>query len=126
MPTITQILTEHERGILSVSWYHQDVDLLLSCGKGNRALRWNSQTSEIIGEVFSFYSELIDIISYIVTASNSRQLGIPGFLVSTESRAPRNGIPRRYHWDPHSPVNERLCRVSRTGPNSQARWLGRV
>ena len=46
-----QILTGHEKGVLSLSWCKQDADLLLSSGKDNRALCWNPQTSEIIGEV---------------------------------------------------------------------------
>jgi WD40 repeat protein len=46
-----KILTGHEKGVLSLSWCKQDADLLLSCGKDNRALCWNPQTSEIIGEV---------------------------------------------------------------------------
>jgi len=46
-----QILTGHEKGVLSLSWCKQDADLLLSCGKDNRALCWNPQTSDIIGEV---------------------------------------------------------------------------
>lgn len=44
-------MTGHEKGVLSLSWCKQDADLLLSCGKDNRALCWNPQTSEIIGEV---------------------------------------------------------------------------
>ena len=46
-----KILTGHEKGVLSLSWCKQDADLLLSCGKDNRVLCWNPQTSEIIGEV---------------------------------------------------------------------------
>ncbi|KAK7443253.1 protein transport protein S31 [Stygiomarasmius scandens] len=46
-----KILTGHEKGVLSLSWCKQDPDLLLSCGKDNRALCWNPQTSEIIGEL---------------------------------------------------------------------------
>lgn len=46
-----QILTGHEKGVLSLSWCKQDADLLLSSGKDNRALCWNPQTSELIGEV---------------------------------------------------------------------------
>ncbi|KAF8130393.1 hypothetical protein EV363DRAFT_1432273, partial [Boletus edulis] len=46
-----KILTGHEKGVLSLSWCNQDADLLLSCGKDNRALCWNPQTSEIIGEL---------------------------------------------------------------------------
>ncbi|KAH8116058.1 WD40 repeat-like protein [Phellopilus nigrolimitatus] len=46
-----KILTGHEKGILSLSWCKQDADLLLSCGKDNRALCWNPQTAEIIGEL---------------------------------------------------------------------------
>ncbi|KAF8550015.1 hypothetical protein OG21DRAFT_1488102 [Imleria badia] len=48
---IIMILTGHEKGVLSLSWCKQDADLLLSCGKDNRALCWNPQTSEIIGEL---------------------------------------------------------------------------
>ncbi|KAF8485415.1 hypothetical protein JB92DRAFT_3131473 [Gautieria morchelliformis] len=46
-----KILTGHEKGVLSLSWCKQDADLLLSCGKDNRVLCWNPQTSEIIGEL---------------------------------------------------------------------------
>ena len=46
-----RILTGHEKGVLSLSWCKQDPDLLLSCGKDNKVLGWNPQTSEIIGEV---------------------------------------------------------------------------
>jgi protein transport protein SEC31 len=46
-----QILTGHEKGVLSLSWCKLDADLLLSSGKDNRALCWNPQTSELIGEV---------------------------------------------------------------------------
>ncbi|TFK85253.1 hypothetical protein K466DRAFT_588247 [Polyporus arcularius HHB13444] len=46
-----KILTGHEKGVLSLSWCTQDPDLLLSCGKDNRALCWNPQTSEMIGEL---------------------------------------------------------------------------
>ncbi|KAI0088959.1 hypothetical protein BDY19DRAFT_947002 [Irpex rosettiformis] len=46
-----KILTGHEKGVLSLSWCKQDADLLLSCGKDNRALCWNPQTSEIIAEL---------------------------------------------------------------------------
>ena len=47
-------MTGHEKGVLSLSWCKQDADLLLSCGKDNRALCWNPQTSEVIGEVSLF------------------------------------------------------------------------
>ena len=76
-------LTGHECGILSVSWCREDADLLLSCGKDNRALCWNPQTSEIIGEVPSFYLKSIDIISNIVIATNNGHLGVPSFSEST-------------------------------------------
>ncbi|KDQ53752.1 hypothetical protein JAAARDRAFT_422252 [Jaapia argillacea MUCL 33604] len=46
-----KILTGHEKGVLSLSWCKEDPDLLLSCGKDNRALCWNPQTSEIVGEL---------------------------------------------------------------------------
>ena len=85
MLTATQILTGHERGILSVSWCREDADLLLPCGKDNRALCWNPQTSEIIGEVPSFYLKLINITSNIVIVTNRGQLGVP---VSLHPRNP--------------------------------------
>ncbi|KAF9486167.1 hypothetical protein BDN70DRAFT_846626 [Pholiota conissans] len=46
-----KILTGHEKGVLSLSWCKKDADLLLSCGKDNRALCWNPQTSEVIGQL---------------------------------------------------------------------------
>ena len=46
-----RILTGHEKGVLSLSWCKQDPDLLLSCGKDNKVLGWNPQTSDIIAEV---------------------------------------------------------------------------
>ena len=98
MLTETQILTGHECCILSISWCHQDADLLLSCGKDNCALCWNPQTLGITGEVYLFYLKLIDIISNIVIATNSRQLSVPSFLVSTNSRAARIDILWRHYW----------------------------
>ena len=49
-----QILSGHDKGVLSVSWCKQDPDLLLSCGKDNRTILWNPQSSEILGEVSFF------------------------------------------------------------------------
>ncbi|KZV82092.1 WD40 repeat-like protein [Exidia glandulosa HHB12029] len=46
-----KLLEGHDKGVLSLSWCRQDSDLLLSCGKDNRALCWNPNTSEIIGEL---------------------------------------------------------------------------
>ncbi|KXN85131.1 Protein transport protein SEC31 [Leucoagaricus sp. SymC.cos] len=45
-----KILTGRDKDVLSLSWCKQDVGLL-SCGKDNRALCWNPQTSEITGEL---------------------------------------------------------------------------
>ena len=36
--------------MLSLSWCQQDSDLLLSCGKDNRTICWNTQTGEPFGE----------------------------------------------------------------------------
>jgi len=36
--------------VLSVSWCPQDSDLLLSCGKDNRTICWNTQTGQPYGE----------------------------------------------------------------------------
>ena len=98
MLTETQILTGHECCILSISWCHQDADLLLSCGKDNCALCWNPQTLGITGKVYLFYLKLIDIISNIVIATNSRQLGVLSFLMSTNSRAACIGILWWHYW----------------------------
>ncbi|UZJ54908.1 hypothetical protein CBS101457_004228 [Exobasidium rhododendri] len=46
-----KILTGHDKGVLALSWCKQDPDLLLSCGKDNRTICWNPQTSEIVGEL---------------------------------------------------------------------------
>lgn len=46
-----QILSGHDKGILSLSWCAQDSDLLLSCGKDNRTICWNPQSCEIVGEL---------------------------------------------------------------------------
>lgn len=35
---------------MSLSWCHQDNDLLLSCGKDNRSICWNPQTGDSYGE----------------------------------------------------------------------------
>lgn len=40
-----------DRGILSVAWCQRDPDLLLSCGKDNRILCWNPNSSVQTGEV---------------------------------------------------------------------------
>ena len=77
-----QILTGHEKGVLSLSWCKQDPDLLLSCGKDNRALCWNPQTSEMIGEVRASNDMQFHFITFLV-ASLGRQLGVPGRLVPT-------------------------------------------
>lgn len=65
--SIEQVLTGHEKGILSLSWCKQDADLLLSCGKDNRALCFNPQTSEVIGQVSRFPS----VDAYRLTFSQS-------------------------------------------------------
>lgn len=44
-------LQGHEQGVLSLSWCHQDSDLLLSSGKDNRTIVWNPQTGEKYGEL---------------------------------------------------------------------------
>ncbi len=43
-------LKGHELGVLGLSWCLQDSDLLLSCGKDNKTICWNSKTSEKLGE----------------------------------------------------------------------------
>ena len=55
-----------------------------------------------------FYYKLIDTVSNITIATNSGELGVQSFLVSTKSRAARNGILWWHYWHPHTPVNKRL------------------
>ncbi|KAF7727576.1 protein transport protein S31 [Apophysomyces ossiformis] len=44
-------LTGHQKGVLGVSWCHQDSELLLSCGKDSRTLCWNPRTGEMLGQI---------------------------------------------------------------------------
>ena len=85
-------MTGHEKGVLSLSWCKQDADLLLSCGKDNRALCWNPQTSEIIAEASSNL-HLIYIAAYIVlsfllrTIGRSKWTGAPATQISSLLRS---------------------------------------
>ncbi|XP_062521196.1 protein transport protein Sec31A-like [Corticium candelabrum] len=42
---------EHQRGILSMAWCPRDSDLLLTCGKDNRVLCWNPNSTAQGGEI---------------------------------------------------------------------------
>jgi protein transport protein SEC31 len=44
-------LPGHNKGVLSMAWCPKDSELLLSCGKDNRCLAWNPNTSEMMGEI---------------------------------------------------------------------------
>ena len=84
----SQILSGHQKGVLSVAWCRQDADLLLSCGKDNRTLCWNPQTGEIVGEV-RFLQELIPALTRSclpAMTGPSKQLGVPGILISSPQR----------------------------------------
>ena len=43
-------LKGHELGVLGLAWCLQDPELLLSCGKDNRTICWNSRTGEKYGD----------------------------------------------------------------------------
>jgi protein transport protein SEC31 len=45
-----RVLQGHDQGILSLAWSGEDSKLLLSCGKDNRTICWNSRTGEALGE----------------------------------------------------------------------------
>ncbi|XP_077594547.1 protein transport protein Sec31A isoform X1 [Stigmatopora nigra] len=45
------VLENHTRGILSISWSQADSELLLSSAKDNRILCWNPNTGEVIYEL---------------------------------------------------------------------------
>lgn len=49
--SLLQVLTGHDKGILSLDWCKEDPDLLFSCGKDCRTLAWNPSTGEMVGEV---------------------------------------------------------------------------
>ncbi|KAK0282526.1 protein transport protein S31 [Friedmanniomyces endolithicus] len=42
-------LQGHELGVLALAWCAQDTELLLSCGKDNQTICWNSRTGEKYG-----------------------------------------------------------------------------
>lgn len=46
-----QVLSGHEKGILSMNWCAEDPDLLVSSGKDSRTILWNPNTGESVGEV---------------------------------------------------------------------------
>ncbi|XP_043916319.1 protein transport protein Sec31A [Protopterus annectens] len=46
-----RVLENHTRGILAIAWSLADAELLLSCGKDNRILCWNPNTSEVLYEL---------------------------------------------------------------------------
>lgn len=46
-------LENHQRGILSIAWCSEDSDLLVSCGKDNRIICWNPNSSQQNGEILS-------------------------------------------------------------------------
>ncbi|MCO5584315.1 hypothetical protein L7F22_038239 [Adiantum nelumboides] len=77
-----KILTGHDKGVLSLSWCKQDSDLLLSCGKDNRTICWNPQTSEIVGELPSSQNWSFDVQwcpknpDLLATASFDGKIGV--------------------------------------------------
>ncbi|KAF8878677.1 hypothetical protein CPB84DRAFT_1852312 [Gymnopilus junonius] len=95
-----KILTGHEKGVLSLSWCKQDADLLLSCGKDNRALCWNPQTSEIIGELPSADNWAFQVDwcprnpDMLATAFFDGTIGIHSIQTTNESAAPQPTAPR--------------------------------
>ncbi|TSS11531.1 Protein transport protein Sec31A [Bagarius yarrelli] len=46
-----KVLENHTRGILAIAWSLADPELLLSCGKDNRILCWNPNTTEVLYEL---------------------------------------------------------------------------
>ena len=148
-----KILTGHEKGVLSLSWCKQDADLLLSCGKDNRALCWNPQTSEIIGEVGpleAFYWQLLmfnvscsisfctcnltcstlGLISIVLLlvytiAPFRRQLGIPSRMVPTQPRSPRHCFLLWYRRYSLLAINQRRSLFCASYPQAIRCWAFR-
>lgn len=57
------------RGILAIAWSLADPELLLSCGKDNRILCWNPNTSEVSDSLDILTSTQIDtnLLVYYLT-----------------------------------------------------------
>jgi protein transport protein SEC31 len=49
--TPSKLLQGHTKGVLSLSWCNFDPSLLLSCGKDNRTLCWDTRSGTLINEV---------------------------------------------------------------------------
>jgi len=93
-----KILTGHDKGVLALSWCKQDPDLLLSCGKDNRTICWNPQTSEIVGELPPSENWSFDVQwspknpNLIATASFDGKIGVHS-LQATNPDEVAEGIP---------------------------------
>lgn len=40
-----KVFNNHEKGVLSISWCHQDTDMLLTCGRDNKVICWNTNNN---------------------------------------------------------------------------------
>uniref|UniRef100_A0A1L8DVY5 Protein transport protein Sec31A n=1 Tax=Nyssomyia neivai TaxID=330878 RepID=A0A1L8DVY5_9DIPT len=49
----TKSLQIHQRGILGLTWCPRDSDLMVSCGKDNKILCWNPNSTQPEGEILS-------------------------------------------------------------------------
>ena len=49
-----KVFQKHEKGILDISWCHQDSEMLLSSGKDNRILCWNPN-SDVAVSLWSYF-----------------------------------------------------------------------
>ncbi|KAF8631103.1 hypothetical protein AX17_005148 [Amanita inopinata Kibby_2008] len=126
-----KILTGHEKGVLSLSWCKKDADLLLSCGKDNRALCWNPQTSEIIGELPSANNWAFQVgwcprnPDLLATAFFDGTIGIHSLQSTNEpSIAGRAAVPQANGDDIFDSAN--IARVSQSGTFSlkqPPKWL---
>lgn len=85
-----KVLTGHDGGILSLSWCKQDPDLLVSCGKDNRTIAWNPQSSEIVGELPPTSNWSFDVQwcprnpELLATASFDGQIGVHSLQATNE------------------------------------------
>ncbi|KAF9926504.1 protein transport protein S31 [Linnemannia zychae] len=102
-------LSGHTKGILSLSWCHQDSDLLLSAGKDCRSLCWNPRTGEIIGELPQSQGWTFDIDwcprnpDLLASASFDGKINIHSIQSTHESESTSTGHAIQESNDPFAP-----------------------
>ena len=55
------MLRGHQKGVLSLAWCPRDASLLLSGGKDDRAIVWNTTTGESLGDLTPANNWIFDV-----------------------------------------------------------------